>query len=151
MSIEQPSLLESSEFHKPVALYFWGPCTARQSSLIEKRAIEWNCSVEYAINEDFAFTVGRYAQMSDADGRNYFDLSMYAYSEISEVYSPKMYADSYLHNGFKYPRLVFEDGFLLDKNKIKRFFLKDEVIEALGLALEEHLEYEYIEFKRGLK
>jgi hypothetical protein len=89
--------------------------------------------------------------MSDADGRNYFDLSMYAYSEISEVYSPKMYADSYLHNGFKYPRLVFEDGFLLDKNKIKRFFLKDEVIDALGLALEEHLEYEYIEFKRGLK
>jgi len=151
MSIEQPSLVESSEFRRPVALYFGGPCTDRQFKLIEKRAIEWNCSVEYAINEDFHFTVSRYREIFDANGRNYFDLSIYIYSEISDVYSPKVYVDSYVHNGFKYPRLIFEDGFILDKNKIKRFFLEDEVIDSLGFSLEDHMEYEYIKFKRGLK
>ena len=151
MSFEQNLSLERSGFLKPVALYFGGPCTTRQCELIEKRAIEWDCSVEYALNEDFHFAVKSYKEMSDDDGRNYFDLSFFICSGISDVYAPKVWTDNYIHNGFKYPRIIFEDGFILDKKKEKRFFLNDDVIDSLGLSLEEHLEYEYIEFKRGLK
>jgi hypothetical protein len=145
------SELERNLYQKPVVLYFGLPFTDRQQELIEKRAIEWNCSVEYELNEYFRFTVKRFSEISDDDGRNYFDLSFYICSGISEVYAPKLWTDSYLHNGFKYPRLIFEDGFILDREKVKRFFLRDEAIDSLGLSLEEHLEYEYIEFKRGLK
>jgi hypothetical protein len=151
LDYENPADIVKSHYQKPVVLYFGQPCTYRQQELIEKRAIEWNCSVEYALNEDFQFTVKRYTEMSDDDGRNYFDLSYFIYSGISEVYAPKVWADSYIHNGFKYPRIVFKDGFILDRAKVKRFFLKDDVIDSLGLSLEEHLEYEYIEFKRELK
>jgi len=145
------SELERCLYKKPVALYFGPPCTERQQELIEKRAIQWNCSVEYALNEDFQFTVKRYTEMNDDGGRNYFDLSFFIHSGISEVYAPKVRVDSYTHNGFKYPRVIFEDGFILDRTKAKRFYLRDNVIDSLGLSLEEHLEYEYIEFKRGLK
>jgi hypothetical protein len=145
------SELERNLYQKPVVLYFGLPFTDRQQELIEKRAIEWNCSVECELNEYFRFTVKRFSEISDDDGRNYFDLSFYICSGISEVYAPKLWTDSYLHNGFKYPRLIFEDGFILDREKVKRFFLRDEAIDSLGLSFEEHLEYEYIEFKRGLK
>lgn len=151
LDYENPAELVKSLYQKPVVLYFGQPCTVRQMGLIEKRAIEWNCSFEYVLNEDFQFTVKRYTEMSDDGGRNYFDLSFFIHSGISEVYAPKVWTDTYIHNGFKYPRIIFEDGFILDRTKVKRFFLKDEVIDSLGLSLEEHLEYEYIEFKRGLK
>lgn len=135
-------------YKKPIVLYFGGPYTERQQDLLDKRAIEWNNSFEFVFNHDFDFTINRFLQVINDEGKNYFDLNVFIYSGISDVYAPKLWPGSYLLNGHRYPKLTFEDGFLLDRKKVKRFFFKDEVIDLVGKSLEEHCEYEYIEFKR---
>jgi hypothetical protein len=135
-------------YSRPIALYFGGPWTDRQQELLDKRAINWNSSYEFVLNEGFAYTMNSYSKVRADGERNYFDYCMLIHSGISEVYSPMVWTDSYTHNGFRYPRLILKDGFIRDKNRVKRFFLRDEVIDLLGQTLEEHTEYEYIEFKR---
>lgn len=135
-------------YSRPIALYFGGPWTDRQENLINKRAIDWNCSYEFVLNDDFAFLINGYSKVREGTGRNYFDYCILVHSGISEVYSPKVWSDSYIHKGYRYPRLIFKDGFIRDRNKVKRFFLRDEVIDLVGRTLEQHTEYEYIEFKR---
>ena len=131
-----------------VALYFGGPWTISQQSLIDRKAIEWDCSVELALNHYFRNFVGGCAANTNEDGKNYFDLSIFIHTHLRDVYSPKVRIDSYLMNGYRYPRVVLEHGYILDKNKHKRFFLKDEVIDYIGQSIEMDSEYEYIEFKR---
>ena len=135
-------------YTRPVALYFGGPWTERQENIINKRAIDWNAPYEYVLNDDFAYLINGYSRVREDGGRNYFDYSLLIHSGISDIYSPKVWVDSYTDNGSRYPRLILEDGFIRDGNRVKRFFLKDEVIDLLGQSLDEHTEYEYIEFKR---
>lgn len=135
-------------YSRPIALYFGGPWTDRQENLINKRAIDWNAPYEFVLNDDFADTINSYSNARADSDKNYFDYCLLIHSGISEPYSPKVWTDSYIHNGSRYPRLIFKDGFIRDKNRVKRFFLRDEVIDLIGQTLEEHTEYEYIEFKR---
>jgi len=135
-------------YRRPVVLYFGGPWTDRQQNLLDQRAIDWNCSFEDASLHYFKNLVQGYCENKNEAGRNYFDLSIFIHSGIHESYSPKVSVDSYILNGFKFPRLVLENGFIRGKNMIKRFYLKDEVIDLMGQDLENHCEYEYIEFKR---
>lgn len=135
-------------YSRPIALYFGGPWTVRQQELLDKRAINWDSSYEYVLNEEFASAIKSYSRVREDSGKNYFDYCLIIHSGIYEPYSPKVWTDSYRHNGFRYPRLILKDGFIRDKNRVKRFFLRDEVIDLLGQTLEEHTEYEYIEFKR---
>ena len=135
-------------YRRPIALYFGGPWTTRQQDLLDKRAINWDSSYEFVLNEDFAYMINSYSKVPVDGEKNYFDYCLLIHSGISEVYSPKVWTDSYTHNGFRYPRLILKDGFIRDKNRVKRFFLRDEVIDLLGQTLEEHTEYEYIEFRR---
>ena len=44
--------------------------------------------------------------------------------------------------------LVFEDGYLSDANGVKRFFLRDHVIDGIGQIIEEEFSVEYFEFER---
>jgi hypothetical protein len=132
----------------PVALYFGGPWTDQQQSLLDQRAIEWNCSFELASVHYFKWLIKGYCEITNGEGKNYFDLSVFLGSGIKDVYSPKIIVDTYKLNGFSYPKVIFEDGFISDKSKVKRFFLKDEVIRYIGHSLEELTEYEYIDFKR---
>lgn len=135
-------------YQKPIALYFGGPWTERQQKLLEKCAINWNRSLEWVTFDYFRGLIKRFCENTTDDGRNYFDLSIYIHSGIKDVYSPGVVIDSYVLNGNKYPRLIFRDGFIRDGNKVKRFFLKDNVVDLLGRDIENHSEYEYIEFKR---
>ena len=135
-------------YSRPIALYFGGPWTDRQENLINKRAIEWNAPYEFVLNDDFSFLINGFSRIREDSEKNYFDYCLLIHSGISEPYSPKVWTDSYTHNGFRYPRLIFKDGFIRDKNRVKRFFLRDEVIDLIGQTLEEHTEYEYVEFKR---
>ena len=135
-------------YSRPIALYFGGPWTDRQQELLDKRAINWNCPYEFALNDDFAFLINGFSRVREDSEKNYFDYCLLIHSGISEAYSPRVWTDSYIHNGYRYPRLIFKDGFIRDKNRVKRFFLRDEVIDLIGQTLEEHTEYEYIEFKR---
>jgi hypothetical protein len=135
-------------YSRPIALYFGGPCTIRQQEILDKRAIKWDCSYEFVLNDDFADTINSYSNARADSDKNYFDYCLLIHSGISEPYSLKVWTDSYIHNGSRYPRLIFKDGFIRDKNRVKRFFLRDEVIDLIGQTLEEHTEYEYIEFKR---
>lgn len=140
---------DESIYHQPITMYFGGPYTERQQEFLDKRAIEWNCSLEFVLNENFQFWMDGFSRAPKDDSKNYFDLSIYIHSGISGVYAPKFWAGSYVLNGYRYPKLTFEDGFILDSKKEKRFFLRDEVIDLLGQSLEGHIEYEYIHFKRG--
>ncbi len=143
------TILEDEKIYsRPIALYFGGPWNDMQQELLDKRAINWNCPYEFVLNDDFADTINSYSNARADSDKNYFDYCLLIHSGISEVYSPKVWADSYIHNGSRYPRLIFKDGFIRDKNRVKRFFLRDEVIDLIGQTLEEHTEYEYIEFKR---
>ena len=135
-------------YRRPIALYFGGPWTDRQESLINKRAIDWNAPYEFVLNDDFSFLINGFSRVREDSEKNYFDYCLLIHSGINEPYSPKVWTDSYFHNGSRYPRLIFKDGFIRDKNRVKRFFLRDEVINLIGQTLEEHTEYEYIEFKR---
>jgi hypothetical protein len=135
-------------YNRPVALYFGGPWTDRQQDLLDKRAINWNFSYEIVLNEDFAYTINSYSKVPADGKRNYFDYCLLIHCGISDVYAPEVWTDSYIHNGFRYLRLILKDGFIRDGNRVKRFFLRNEVIDLLGQTLEEHTEYEYIEFKR---
>jgi hypothetical protein len=134
-------------YKKPVVLYF-GSCAERLQEVLDKRAIAWDKSLEFVAIENFNYLVQKYLESEDDEDRNYFDLICYIYSEIDYVKSPKVTIGTYLHNGFKYPTLIFEDGYLLDINREKRFFLRDDVIDKIGRAIADHIEYEFIEFKR---
>jgi hypothetical protein len=140
---------DKSIYCQPITLYFGGPCTERQQALLDKRAIEWERSLEFVLNDDFQFLVDRFTQKPADSNKSYFDLSIFVHTGINDVYAPKIWADSYLLNGYRYPKLNLEDGFILDSKKKKRFFFKDEAIDLLGQSLEEHIEYEYIQFTRG--
>jgi hypothetical protein len=109
-------------YRRPIALYFGGPCTIRQQEILDKRAIKWDCSYEFVLNDDFADTINSYSNARADSDKNYFDYCLLIHSGISEVYSPKVWTDSYTHNGFRYPRLLLKDGFIRDKNSVKRFF-----------------------------
>ena len=113
---------EQKLYSKPIALYFGHPWTARQEKLLEDCAINWNRSLEWVSYDYFRGLIKRFSENTSDDGKNYFDLSIFIHSGIKDVYSPKVLIDSYLLNGYKYPRLIFKDGFIRDGNKVKRFF-----------------------------
>jgi len=134
-------------FKLPIHLYF-GTCTDRKQDVLDKRAVEWNMSFEYILNEDFRYLLDSYLERKNSDNRNYFDLIFFIHSELNDIRSPKVTASYYQHNGFKYPKLIFEDGYLRDSKGNKRFFIRDELLAKVGESFSEDAEYHFIEFKR---
>ena len=134
-------------YNLPIHLYF-GTCTDRKQDVLDKRAIEWNVSFEYILNDDFRYLLESYLERKNSDARHYFDLVFFIHTELNDIRAPKVTVSSYLHNGFKYPMLIFEDGYLRDKEGNRRFFIRDEILQKVGESFSEDAEYHFIEFKR---
>ena len=138
---------DESIFKMPIALYFGGASTVEYQEELNNRAIDWDFSLARLINEGFKVLVRSISKPNES-GDNYFDVSFRYFSGIPNVRSPRISTCSYVYNGERYPALIFEDGYLLDSVGVKRFFLRDEIVEQLGKEFELDFSYEFIEFKR---
>jgi hypothetical protein len=80
-------------------------------------------------------------------GEDYFDLSFFIILN-EHVSVPKVKFDTYKHNSYKLPMLVFNRDYVSNKLTNERLYLSDEVINQLGEYFEENFDYEYVGFVR---
>ena len=132
---------------RPVALYFGGASAEEFQELLNKRAIHFDCTVTHALHVEFRIRV-KILSTPNRFGKTYFDLLLGAFSGADNVLSPKATISSYLHNGSKYPLLVFENSLLCSPDHTKSFLIRDDAIDRLGKEFEADFQFEYIGFER---
>ena len=134
-------------FNKPIAVYFGSAITEKLQEELDQHAIEWNRTLAFVLNDEFKCIITNMMQNNE-DGKNFFDLLFFTYSAIDDAYAPKILISSYIHNGFKYPMLIFKDGYLRDKKSRKKYCLRDDVFKEFGEGFEAYHDFQYIGFKR---
>lgn len=128
-----------------VELRFGPPSTKNQEELTSSRAIEHDVSVERVLLVDFEYLLTNVWMKKD--GENIFELLILIYTGES-VICPDVRFGTYIHNGYKYPKLVIHGDYLSLKNSSGRLWLNDETVEAIGKELDAYFEYEFFGFTR---
>ena len=132
---------------RPVALYFGGASSEEFQELLNKRAIHFGCTMTHALHVEFRIRV-KILSTPNRFGKTYFDLLLGVFSEADDVLSPKATISSYMHNGSKYPLLIFENSLLCSPDGTKSFLIRDNAIDWLGKEFEADFQFEYVGFKR---
>lgn len=114
--------------------------------ILNKRAIDWNCSFEFTFLESFQYLMED-TLLKRKEKANYFDLVFLMLSEKS-VRAPRAKFDSYIANGFKLPMIVLSSDQLTLVDTKEKIYIDDELLERFGKEFEEHFEYEYVGFLR---
>jgi hypothetical protein len=142
-------------FKKSIEMYFGSPTSDELLEKLNKRAIEWNLSVEAILLGEFEHIYNsmqkkRVLKYEDKDyNLNGFDSHCVVHANIEGVFfSPPAQFGKYSHNGFTYPKLIFHDGYLRNKENVQEFLLTDETIKKLGQEYEQIFAFEFIGFER---
>jgi hypothetical protein len=114
--------------------------------ILNKRAIDWNCSFEFTFLESFRYLMEN-TLLKQKKGENYFDLAFLILSE-RRVRAPRANFDNYIANGFKLPMIVLSGDTLSLVDSKEKIYIDDELLERFGKEFEEHFEYEYVGFLR---
>ena len=112
---------------------------------IEARAIEWGCSIEFAILEDFDWLFTRTLKVHE--DCSIFNL-LFAIVANRRVQAPAVEVKYGKDNTSSIPTLLFLDDFLIDNDSEKKVVITDEMLNQLGLEIEGCYGYEFIDFKR---
>ena len=112
---------------------------------IEARAIEWGCSIEFAILEDFDWLFTRTFKVHE--DRSTFNL-LFTIVANRSVQSPAVEVKYGKDDVSSTPTLLFADDFLIDVDSEKKVMITDEMLNQLGLEIEGCYGYEFIDFKR---
>lgn len=134
-----------SEVVSNLELRFGPPSTKEREELVNKRAIEYDVSVERVLLVDFE------EMLSDTwmrkDGDNIFELLILIHTG-EHVDCPDVSFSTYIHNGYTYPKVVIHGDYLNIRNTNRRLWLNDQTVAAIGKELDENFDYEFIDFLR---
>ena len=112
---------------------------------IEARAIEWGCSIEFAILEDFDWLFTRTLKVHE--DRSTFNL-LFTIVTNKHVPAPAVEVKYGKDNTSSIPTFLFADDFLIEVDSEKKFMITDKMLNQLGLEIEGCYGYEFIDFKR---
>jgi len=130
-----------------IELHFGNSINTGFEEVINERAIEWGCSFELAYIHSLKNLFNTVLLKKNKTGEDYFDLSFFIILN-EHVSVPKVKFDTYKHNSYKLPMLVFNRDYVSNKLTNERLYLSDEVINQLGDCFEENFDYEYVGFVR---
>jgi len=114
--------------------------------ILNKRAIDWNCSFEFTFLESFKYLVEN-TLLKRKKGDNYFDLAFLIALDQS-VKAPKAKFDTYLNKSFKLPMIVLSSDYLTHIPSKEKIFIEDGLIDIIGNDFEGYFDYEYVGFVR---
>jgi len=129
-----------------IEIRFGGLVAPKFEEVLNKRAIDWNCSYEFTFLESFQYLI-ECTLLKRKKAENYFDLVFLMLSE-KYVRAPRAKCDIYMANGFKLPMIVLSSDQLTVVNTKEKIFISDEFLERFGKEFEESFEYEYVGFLR---
>jgi len=112
---------------------------------IEARAIEWGCSIEFAILEDFDWLFTRTFKVHEDSST--FNL-LFTIVTNKRVQAPAVEVKYGKDNTSSIPTFLFANDFLIDVDSEKKVMITDEMLNQLGLEIEGCYGYEFIDFKR---
>ena len=112
---------------------------------IEARAIEWGCSIEFAILEDFDWLFTRTFKVHEDS--SIFNL-LFTIVANRPVQAPLVEVKYGKDNTTSIPTLLFSDDFLIDVESEKEVKITDGMLNQLGLEIEGYYGYEFLDFKR---
>ena len=142
-------------FKKSIEMYFGSPTSDELMEKLNKRAIEWDSSVEAILLGEFEHICNsmqkkRVLKFEEKDyNLNGFDSHCVVHSDTEGVFfSPPVEFGKYTHNGSTYPKLILKDGYLRNQSKRKEFPLTDSIIDKLGRGYEQSFNFEFIGFER---
>jgi hypothetical protein len=128
-----------------IELRFGPPSSQDREELANKRAIEFDVSVERVLLVDFEDLLTNIWMRKDRE--NIFELLILIYAGET-VECPHVSFGTYAHNGYRYPKVVIKGDYLNIKNSTRRLWLNDETVEAIGKELDTNFEYEFFGFRR---
>lgn len=129
-----------------IEVRFGGLVAPRFEEILNKRAIDWNCSFEFTFLESFQYLM-ECTLLKRRERENYFDLVFLMLSE-RYVRAPRAKYDSYIENGFKLPMIVLSSDQLTVVGTKEKIYINDELLERFGKEFEDHFDYEYVGFVR---
>lgn len=142
-------------FKKSIEIYFGSPNSDDLLEKLEKRAIEWDSSVEAILLGEFEHICNSMQKKRALkyEEKNYnlngFDSHCVVHADTEGVFfSPSVEFGKYTHNGYTYPKLILKDGYLRNQSKKKEFPLTDLLIDKIGKGYEQYFNFQFIGFKR---
>jgi hypothetical protein len=129
-----------------IEIHFGGLIAPKFEEILNKRAIDWNCSFEFTFLESFQYLMED-TLLRRKEKSNYFDLVFLILSE-KNVRAPRARFDSYMANGFKLPMIVLSSDQLTVVDTKEKIYIDDGLLERFGKEFEDHFEYEYVGFLR---
>ncbi|MBT8587840.1 hypothetical protein G6675_06090 [Polynucleobacter paneuropaeus] len=124
------------------------PSTKEKEDYINKKAIEWDLSIEAMLRYDIE-DLFHNIWMRKRD-KNFFDLC-FQMVVCEEVLSPKVTLESYTFNNVRYPKIIIHGDYLDKVNSDGRIWVNDEIINSVGREIENYFDYEYVDFLRVKK
>ncbi|MBU3545016.1 hypothetical protein ICN49_08810 [Polynucleobacter sp. MWH-Mekk-B1] len=108
---------------------------------IEDRAIEWGCTIDFAILEDFDWTFTRLHKIHE--NNEIFNLLFQIVTNKS-VQAPIVEVKYGKDNTSEVPTFLFSDNFLIDLKNMKRIEISYEMLDQIGLEIESIYGFEYL-------
>lgn len=134
-----------TEVVSKLELRFGLPATNDKEELTNKRAIEYDVSIERVLLVDFEHLLTNVWMRSGRE--SIFELLILIHTgEV--VARPKVSFGTYTHNGYRYPKIVIHSDYFEIKNSSRRLWLNDDTVEAIGKELDAYFEYEFVDFHR---
>lgn len=124
------------------------PSTKEKEDYINRKAIEWDLSVQAMLKYDFEDLF--HNVLMKKRKQNFFDLC-FQMVVCEEVLSPKVTLCSYIFNNAQYPKIVIHGDYLNKVNSDGRIWVNDEIITSVGREIENYFDYEYVDFVRIAK
>jgi len=134
-----------TEVKSDIELRFAGASTEERQELINKRAIEYDVSVERVLIVDFEDMFND--SWMRKDRQNIFEL-LILIDTGKDVHCRNVSFGTYVHNGSRYPKVIIHDDYLDIKDSDERLWINDETAYFLGKELDLNFDYEFVEFLR---
>ena len=112
---------------------------------IEARAIEWGCSIKFAILEDFDWLFTRTFKVHEDSST--FNL-LFTIVANRSVQAPAVEVKYGKEDVSSTPTLLFADDFLIDAKSKEEVKITNAMLNQLGSEIEGYYGYEFIDFKR---
>ena len=135
----------TAEVVSNLELRFGPPSTNEKQDFINRRAIEYDMSVERTLIYEFEQMFHNIWMRKDRE--NIFELLLLI-TTGEKVECQNVTLGAYILNKTLYPKIVIHGDYLDIVNLSGRIWINDEIINSVGKELDENFDYEYVEFLR---
>jgi hypothetical protein len=131
-----------------IEIRFGGASTREKQEFLDRRAIEFDVSVERALLIEFEdmFT----STWMRKNEENIFEL-LFLIIASEKVICRDVEFGTYKQNNNLYPKITIHGDFLKVLGSDRELWICDEYIEAVGMELDLNFDYEYVGFLRKTK